>query len=273
MKGPRARRVHCAGARGHFHVRIWPDPTGPVRDNAARSPTRHRPPMNAASLVRLIGLSAIWGASFLFMRMGAPVLGPTLLIACRVFLAAAFLAIVGAVLRKPLDVRRNAIHYLVLGAFNSALPFLLFAFAARTLSASLMAILNATAPIWGAVIGAAWTRTACRRARCWAWRWAWPASRCWSASTRHAARGRAAGDRAGAGGLVLVRHRHQLREVREEGRAFRQRARQHVGRDAADRAGRAVRSRRRDARAPRSRWPCSRSAWSAAASPTCCTSG
>jgi len=94
------------------------------------------------------------------MRMGAPVLGPTLLIFCRVLSAALFLAIVGAVLRKPLDARRHALHYLVLGLFNSALPFLLFAFAARTLSASLLSILNATAPIWGAVIGAVWTRSA-----------------------------------------------------------------------------------------------------------------
>ena len=116
--------------------------------------------MTAASLIRLLALSAIWGASFLFMRLGAPVLGPTLLIACRVLFAALFLAVVGAVWRKPLDLRRNAWHYLVLGGFNSALPFLLFAFAARTLSASLMAILNATAPIWGAVIGAVWTRSA-----------------------------------------------------------------------------------------------------------------
>jgi drug/metabolite transporter (DMT)-like permease len=116
--------------------------------------------MTVASLVRLLALSAIWGASFLFMRMGAPVLGPTLLIGCRVFLAALFLAVVGVALRKPLDVRRNALHYLVLGLFNSALPFLLFAFAARTLSASLLSILNATAPIWGAAIGALWTRTA-----------------------------------------------------------------------------------------------------------------
>ena len=116
--------------------------------------------MTAASLMRLLALSAIWGASFLFMRMGAPVLGPTALIACRVLFAALFLALVGAVLRKPLDLRRNAGHYLVLGGFNSALPFLLFAFSARTLSASLMAILNATAPIWAAVIGAAWTRSA-----------------------------------------------------------------------------------------------------------------
>jgi len=116
--------------------------------------------MTPASLARLLALSAIWGASFLFMRIGAPVLGPTLLIACRVLLAALFLAVVGAVLRKPLDARRNARHYLILGLFNSALPFLLFAIAARTLSASLLSILNATAPIWGAVIGAAWTRSA-----------------------------------------------------------------------------------------------------------------
>ena len=115
--------------------------------------------MSPASLVRLIALSAIWGASFLFMRMGAPVLGPVALIAGRVLSAALFLAIVGAALRKPLDARRHALHYLVLGLFNSALPFLLFASAARTLSASLLAILNATAPIWAAVIGAVWTRT------------------------------------------------------------------------------------------------------------------
>lgn len=115
--------------------------------------------MNIASLVRLLSLSAIWGASFLFMRMGAPVLGPGLLIELRVGLAALFLLAVSLVLRKQLRVRENWAHYLVLGLFNSALPFLLFAFAAKTLSVSMMSILNATAPIWGALIGAAWTRS------------------------------------------------------------------------------------------------------------------
>jgi drug/metabolite transporter (DMT)-like permease len=94
------------------------------------------------------------------MRVGVPVLGPVLLIALRVGLAALFLCAVGLILNKRLNLRANWRHYLVLGLFNSALPFLLFAFAARTLSASLLSILNATAPIWGAVIGALWTRTA-----------------------------------------------------------------------------------------------------------------
>ena len=115
--------------------------------------------MNTASLIRLLLLSAIWGASFLFMRIGAPVLGPSLLIAARVGLAALFLLAVGLCLGKALSTPRDWRHYLMLGLFNSALPFLLFAYAAQTISASLLSILNATAPIWAAAIGAVWLRT------------------------------------------------------------------------------------------------------------------
>jgi drug/metabolite transporter (DMT)-like permease len=114
--------------------------------------------MNTANLLRLILLAAIWGGSFLFMRISAPVLGPALLIELRVLLAALFLAAVGLVLRKSLQLRAHWKHYLILGFFNSALPFLLFAYAARTLPASVLAVLNATAPMWGALLGAAWSR-------------------------------------------------------------------------------------------------------------------
>lgn len=53
----------------------------------------------------------------------------------------------------------NIKHFLILGLFNSALPFLLFAYSAQVLNVSTLAVLNSTAPIWGAVIGAIWTRT------------------------------------------------------------------------------------------------------------------
>ena len=115
--------------------------------------------MNTASFIRLLLLSAIWGASFLFMRIGAPILGPSLLIFARVGLAALFLLIVAIFLKKSLNTPRYWKHYLVLGLFNSALPFLLFAYAAQTVSASLLSILNATAPIWAAAIGAVWLRS------------------------------------------------------------------------------------------------------------------
>jgi drug/metabolite transporter (DMT)-like permease len=82
------------------------------------------------------------------------------LIEFRVLFAALFLALVGLVLKKRLGLRANWKHFFILGFFNSALPFLLFAFGARTLSASVLSVLNATAPMWGALVGAAWTRQA-----------------------------------------------------------------------------------------------------------------
>ncbi|MES2016756.1 MAG: DMT family transporter [Pseudomonadota bacterium] len=116
--------------------------------------------MNTANMLRLILLAAIWGSSFLFMRISAPVLGPAVLIEYRVAFAALFLAIVGLFLKKRLDLAANWKHYLILGFFNSAFPFLLFAYAAGTLTASVLSVLNATAPMWGALIGALWSRQA-----------------------------------------------------------------------------------------------------------------
>jgi len=115
--------------------------------------------MDVASLVRLLLLSAIWGGSFLLMRIAAPLLGPVMLMEARVALAAFFLAAVTAWLGKPLHVRKHGRHYLVLGFLNSALPFLLFGYAALTLPASLLSILNATSPLWGALIAALWFGT------------------------------------------------------------------------------------------------------------------
>ena len=109
-------------------------------------------------MLRLVLLAAIWGSSFLFMRICAPVLGPAVLIESRVVLAAIFLAIVGLFLRKRLDLARNWKHYLILGFFNTALPFLLFAYASSILTASVLSVLNATAPMWGALIGALYMR-------------------------------------------------------------------------------------------------------------------
>lgn len=110
--------------------------------------------MNAGSLVRLVVLSAIWGGSFFLIRVGAPALGPVLLMEARVVLAALFLAVVGLWWRRPLMWRAHWRHYLILGLVNSALPFLLIGYAALALPASIMAILNATAPMWGAIIAA-----------------------------------------------------------------------------------------------------------------------
>jgi drug/metabolite transporter (DMT)-like permease len=109
--------------------------------------------VNSGSIIRLFSLAAIWGASFLFMRIAVPELGPAWLMFGRVLLAALFLALVAVAFKRSLPIRGYAGHFMLLSFFNTALPFLLFAYAAQTLTASLLAVLNATAPLWGALIG------------------------------------------------------------------------------------------------------------------------
>ena len=112
------------------------------------------------SYFKLIMLAAIWGGSFLFMRIAANPLGPAVLIEARVLCAAITLLLVSFYLKRKLSFNAHSKHFFILGLFNTALPFLCFAYAAQTLNASTLAILNSTAPIWAAIIGAIWTKTA-----------------------------------------------------------------------------------------------------------------
>jgi len=115
--------------------------------------------IDAASASRLLTLGALWGGSFALVAMAVPYLGPVALIALRLGLAALFLALVAVVLRRQLNTRRDAGHFLLVGTLNSALPFLLFAYAALTLPASLLALFNALAPAFTAGLAALWLRT------------------------------------------------------------------------------------------------------------------
>ncbi len=106
--------------------------------------------MSAASFFRLLCLAAIWGSSFLFMRIAAHSFGPAYLIEFRVLFAALSLLVVALYLKKNLaPLLRHPKHFLMIGLFNTALPFLCFAYAAQTLNASTLAVLNSTAVIWG----------------------------------------------------------------------------------------------------------------------------
>jgi len=102
----------------------------------------------------LFVLAAIWGASFLFMRILAPLLGPLMTADLRTLIAGVLMVLVFAVLRTRLDWKKNFRHYLVVGLLNSALPFFLFSWAALRVSASIESIVNALTPLWGAVFGA-----------------------------------------------------------------------------------------------------------------------
>lgn len=100
-------------------------------------------------------LAALWGASFLFMRLGASEFGPLPTAGLRVALATVFL--------WPIMLRQGHLgafrqHWrpiMLAGVINSAIPFALFAWAVMHIATGLTSILNATVPLFGALI--AWT--------------------------------------------------------------------------------------------------------------------
>jgi drug/metabolite transporter (DMT)-like permease len=109
-------------------------------------------------LVDLLVLGAIWGASFLFMRVAAPEFGAIPLIAARVGIAAIFLMLVLARRGGLPHVYSNAARLTVLGAINSAIPFSLFAYAVLSVTSGFASVLNATAPLFGALVAFIWLR-------------------------------------------------------------------------------------------------------------------
>ena len=112
--------------------------------------------MTHRDTLELLLLAAIWGASFLFMRVAAPEFGPVPLIATRVTVAAAFLLAGLAMRGGGQELYRHGPKLLVLGALTSAVPFSLFAYAVLSLTAGFASVLNATVPLFGALIAYLW---------------------------------------------------------------------------------------------------------------------
>lgn len=112
--------------------------------------------MNVRDLGALFLLGALWGGSFLFIRVAVPALGPALLMELRVFLAAVALVLYAVTLGRLGGFRSRWRQFLILGGLNAALPFTLIAAAEINLTASLASILNATTPLFTAVVAALW---------------------------------------------------------------------------------------------------------------------
>jgi drug/metabolite transporter (DMT)-like permease len=111
--------------------------------------------MRAADYARLFLLAALWGGAFIFMRVAAPVLGPAWTSELRVLLGGlALLAWFRATGFDP-GLRHYARAYLLIGSAIIALPFTLYAFASMHVPASLLSIVNSTAPIFGLAWSAA----------------------------------------------------------------------------------------------------------------------
>ena len=101
-------------------------------------------------------LGALWGASFLFMRMGAAEFGPLATAWLRVCIATLMLFPL-MMWQGHLDVfKANWKLVLGFGVINSAIPFALYAYAVLHISTGLSSILNATVPLFAALVAWLW---------------------------------------------------------------------------------------------------------------------
>jgi drug/metabolite transporter (DMT)-like permease len=112
--------------------------------------------MRPSDYARLFALAAIWGGSFIFMRVLAPALGAFATADLRVLIGGLVLALYARLIGLNANWREHWRHYVVIGLLYSGVPFILFAFAALHLPASYSAIINSLTPLFAAVFAAWW---------------------------------------------------------------------------------------------------------------------
>jgi len=109
-------------------------------------------------MVDFLLLAAVWGSSFLFMRLAVVEFGALPTAAARVAIAAAFLLPLMCWKGHAPAFARHWPKVLAIGVLNSALPFALYCFALLSISTGLSGILNATVPMFGALIAWVWLK-------------------------------------------------------------------------------------------------------------------
>jgi drug/metabolite transporter (DMT)-like permease len=114
--------------------------------------------VRAVDLAGLLVLGALWGGSFLFMRVASPALGAIPVADARVLLGGGLLLVVALRSHVAFDLRGRWRPYLFLGCLGTAIPFALISIAATHLPASLASVLIATTPVFAALVGWVWLR-------------------------------------------------------------------------------------------------------------------
>jgi drug/metabolite transporter (DMT)-like permease len=108
--------------------------------------------MKPSHLFQLLLLSAVWGVSFLLIRIAGDAFPPLWVALLRCSAGAVLLWVVLFIGRRSLPPRRLLPWLLLVALFNNAIPFTFFAWGERTIPSSTAAVVNATTPIWTMLI-------------------------------------------------------------------------------------------------------------------------
>ena len=114
--------------------------------------------MQPTHIARLVALGAIWGSSFLFMKIAVPAMGPSVMMGGRIAIGAVALTVFAWFIKKSLPRGKQWKPAIVIGIFYTAIPLFMWGYASQTLSASLLSIINATAPLFGALLSLLWLK-------------------------------------------------------------------------------------------------------------------
>jgi drug/metabolite transporter (DMT)-like permease len=114
--------------------------------------------MTVRPLIELPLLAAIWGASFIFMKLGGAEFGPVLFMALRTLIASVFLIPILMLNKQHLNLNGYYLKIFIMAMFSTAIPFILFGWATLTLTAGITSVLNATTPMFGALVAFFWLK-------------------------------------------------------------------------------------------------------------------
>jgi drug/metabolite transporter (DMT)-like permease len=114
------------------------------------------------NIIDFLLLGALWGLSYVFIRLTVGHVAPIVMAESRLLIGAIGIFIF-ALFKKSwrnniFPSRKDLRHITIIASFNSIIPFTLFTYSMQYLNAGLGAILNSTSPIWTAIIGAVWLK-------------------------------------------------------------------------------------------------------------------
>ena len=109
--------------------------------------------MRPRDVVELLLLSVLWGGAYLFTRAAVPAFGPAPLVSMRLGIAALMLLPIVAYRGSLPQLRERPLALFMVGVPFTALPFLMMTWGALHITAGLSAVLNATAPMFAALVG------------------------------------------------------------------------------------------------------------------------
>ncbi|MGB0495795.1 MAG: DMT family transporter [Kangiellaceae bacterium] len=114
--------------------------------------------MSNKDIADLVLLAALWGASFLFMRVAVPEFGPVLLITIRLLISGLFLLPIIVWKKNQRQLIEQIKPLSIVGLFNAALPFTLIAYSTLYVTAGFASVLNSATPIFASIIAFIWLK-------------------------------------------------------------------------------------------------------------------